>query len=575
MPRRQVKPMEIFKVFGSVFLKSDEADKGLDNIDKKAGGLGKALGNLGKIALGAGAFIGGALMGIAAKGIGDASQMQEKVAQLDAVLKSTGGAAGMARDEIIGMADALEKTTKFSADQTLEGQNLLLTFTNIGKDVFPQATKTLLDMATALKTDASGSAIQLGKALNDPVAGISALSRVGVTFTEEQKNVIKSLVDTGDVAGAQKVILAELSKEFGGSAEAAGKTFAGQVEIAKNSVGQLVEGVGNALMPTLLTMLGWVNQNMPTIQAVMDTAFKVSGDTISTVVSIVTTYLLPILQQLWDWIQPQLPAIQQMFTGSFGIIGDALGVFIDIITEIVKMVLPPLTKIFTYIMNTLVPKLAGSFQEWMPIILAIIQGLWDGIKPILDLIVAAFNYAWPYIQLIVSNVVDTISGVISGLLKVLQGIIDFVVGVFTGDWERAWKGIKEIFSGIFEGLGSIIKGALNQIIIYVNAAIDALNKLKFAFPDWVPGMGGKSFGLSIPRIPQLAMGGNILDDGSVLVGERGPEILTGIKGAKVTPLDKTGGITVHINNPHLYNERDADKLGDLLVRRLRVLGVTP
>ncbi|MEO7836977.1 MAG: hypothetical protein ABIS21_04990, partial [Acidimicrobiales bacterium] len=108
------------------------------------------------------------------------------------------------------------------------GANMLLTFTNIrntagkGNDVFTQATKTLLDMSVALGTDASTSAIQLGKALNDPIAGIGALSRVGVTFTAQQKAVIKSLVDTGDVAGAQKVILAELNREFGGSAQAAG-----------------------------------------------------------------------------------------------------------------------------------------------------------------------------------------------------------------------------------------------------------------------------------------------------------------------------------------------------------------
>ena len=112
--------------------------------------------------------------------------------------------------------------TTYSDDAVQAGQNMLLTFTNIGKETFPEATKTLLDMATAMNGGATASAeqlssqaIQLGKALNDPVQGLSALSRVGVTFTEEQKNVIKTMAETGNVAGAQKLIIAELNREFG------------------------------------------------------------------------------------------------------------------------------------------------------------------------------------------------------------------------------------------------------------------------------------------------------------------------------------------------------------------------
>lgn len=99
---------------------------------------------------------------------------------------------------------------------------MLLTFTNIGKDVFPDATSTMLDMATAMNggltpsaEQLKGTSIQLGKALNDPISGISALSKVGVTFTEQQKKQIEAMVQAGDAAGAQKLILAELGREFG------------------------------------------------------------------------------------------------------------------------------------------------------------------------------------------------------------------------------------------------------------------------------------------------------------------------------------------------------------------------
>lgn len=100
-------------------------------------------------------------------------------------------------------------------------------------------------MSTALGTDMSSASIQLGKALNNPIAGLTALSRAGVSFTEEQKNQIRTLVETGDVLGAQKLILAELSKEFGGAAEAA----ATPVDKLRVKLGNLQEDVGAALIP--------------------------------------------------------------------------------------------------------------------------------------------------------------------------------------------------------------------------------------------------------------------------------------------------------------------------------------
>jgi len=120
--------------------------------------------------------------------VDEAAEAEQNLAQLENVIKSTGGVAGVTAESITNMASELQKITTFSDDAIIAGDNLLLTFTNIGKDVFPEATKTMLDMSQALGQDISSSAIQLGKALNDPVNGITALSRVGVSFTEDQKS---------------------------------------------------------------------------------------------------------------------------------------------------------------------------------------------------------------------------------------------------------------------------------------------------------------------------------------------------------------------------------------------------
>jgi len=219
-----------------------------------------------------GAFLGGLGADLAARafgaftsGITDAIHALAEVdrisGQTAAVIKSTGGAAGVAAADVTSLADSIERKTGIEAESIQKGQNLLLTFTNIknaagaNNDIFNQATAIMADLGTAMGTDASGAAIQLGKALNDPTAGITALTRVGVTFTDGQKATIKSLQESGDLMGAQKIILAELSKEFGGSADAAGKTFAGALDRAKNAIGSISEAMVGPAVPIFTAAL--------------------------------------------------------------------------------------------------------------------------------------------------------------------------------------------------------------------------------------------------------------------------------------------------------------------------------
>jgi hypothetical protein len=181
------------------------------------------------------------------------SEFQKETAQLDAVLRSTRQAAGLSRKEILAMADSLQELTTFSNTAVLKAENLLLTFTNIKRDVFPDAIKVILDMSTALDQGIKESAIQAGKALNDPILGISALRRVGVNFSDAQKEVVKSLVETNKMAEAQAFILKELQTEFGGSAEAVGNTLPGQWAKFKNALSDTQRALGNVISNTKLT----------------------------------------------------------------------------------------------------------------------------------------------------------------------------------------------------------------------------------------------------------------------------------------------------------------------------------
>lgn len=263
--------MQIFSLFGEILLKDSGVVSKLDEIDKKGGTtsshLDTAFSKIGSAALKLGGIIG---LGMGFKDmISNASASQQKLTQMDSVLKSTGGAAGMTKDELVKLADAQGKLTTFSKGTNLETENLLLTFTNIGKKTFPDALTAVNDMSQALGQDTKSSAIQLGKALNDPVKGITALSRVGVSFTQQQKDQIAAMQKAGDTAGAQSIILKELQKEFGGSAEAAGKTFGGQLTILKNQISGVGTQIGSVLMPYLTNLVTNINSNMPKIKQVI------------------------------------------------------------------------------------------------------------------------------------------------------------------------------------------------------------------------------------------------------------------------------------------------------------------
>jgi hypothetical protein len=246
----------------------------------------------------AGAVIAGAFT-LIGKSLGDAADSQRVFAQTEAVLRSTGTTANGTAQEIAALASSLQKSTSFSDEAILSGANLLLTFKNIqnqagvGNDIFDQTTQAMLDVARAMGTDASTEAIRLGKALNDPVAGISALTRVGIQFTEQQKEQITALAESGDLMGAQKIILAELQSQFGGSAAAYAETFAGQVEGLNNELNDLSEEIGFAVMPAVLGLITEFRELIPVIGPQIKAAIdSVDWKGLVTTIATLATFLI-------------------------------------------------------------------------------------------------------------------------------------------------------------------------------------------------------------------------------------------------------------------------------------------
>lgn len=212
----------------------DKTGKAVDGMSEKFGKLKTLIGGL-AIAAGIRAVFGAV------------QESEDAVAQLDARLKSTGGAAGLTRDQLIDLSGQMQKLTTYGDEAVLSMETLLLSFGNIKKGQFEGAVTAVLDVATAKSMDLASAATQIGKALNDPIKGMAGLQKIGISFTDAQKDVIQSLVDTGQTAAAQQLILDQLKVSFGGTAEAAANTLGGALAQLKNAAGDLLEGDGGNL----------------------------------------------------------------------------------------------------------------------------------------------------------------------------------------------------------------------------------------------------------------------------------------------------------------------------------------
>jgi len=258
--------------------------KGVDETKGMFGGLTVTLGDVMNIASGAARAIGGVFTGA----LDAAEKQQDAQAQLQAGLTSTGGKAGVTMDQMNALAEAQSRVTDFSKTQTEAIEKVALTFTSVNKDVFPDTIKLSEDMSQRLGLEGTQAMTLIGKAMDDPIKGLGALHRVGVSFTEQQKEQIKVLVANGDNMGAQKILLQELSTEYGGSALAAGATFSGQQKIIGHQMEEMQEKIGNALIPALGKLQG-----------------------------IFTQTLLPSIQSLAQWVGDHLPAGLDVLVGWF------------------------------------------------------------------------------------------------------------------------------------------------------------------------------------------------------------------------------------------------------------------
>ena len=196
-------------------------------------------------------------------------------------------------------------------------------------------------------------------------------------------------------------------------------------------------------------------------------------------------------------------------------LSEILGTFLDAWNTYINPVLEALGKKVADVFNTSIKPTIIKVGEVIGKLIDLIRVLWEQVlQPLINWIV---KNILPIIAPIMKTVgtlvwdtVGTISNAIGGLLTSLGGVLDFLLGVFTGDWSRAWNGIKSIFKGVWDSLAAIAKGPINMIIDMINWMTSKISSaLTIRVPNWIPEIGGRSWGISIPSIPRLAEGGYV------------------------------------------------------------------
>ena len=411
------------------------------------------------------------------------------------------------------------------------------------KDLTGELSKSLYPTIKKV-TDGLQKFVDWFKKLDDGTKAIIAKIGVVITALGPALVILGKLITTGGQ------IFGTLSKVAGIIAKVSSSTsgLSGVISALSGPIGIIIA----AIAALVAAIVYFYNTNEDFINKV--------NDVWNGICTMFTEQVMPILEELWQTISELVKQI------------------IDIVMDLWKKIEPIILEMLNWMLdfweNTL-KDIVVQVIEFVAKLYKFQAEIYS--KFILPIMKFLLDILWPVIEKVVKNVIERTQGVmdhigkiIGSIMGVLNGIIDFVSGVFSGDWEKAWKGIQDIFSNLMGGLWEIVKWPLNQIIDGINTFINGVNNIKI--PDWVPGVGGK--GIYIPTIPKLAKGGIVNEATLAMIGE-------GKSAEAVIPLDRTltkymaeamkeaGGtrnITLNFY-PQQMNEQELDKAFNYVERR--------
>ena len=499
---------------------ASKATAEMKQVGDKAKGMGAGFkGVAGAVA---GGLAIGAVVGFGKAAIGAAEESEKATAGLQNVFKQMGDSTGTAATEAMKYADELSALTAIEDETIIAAQTQLATFGAVSDEtartsgIFDRATAAAADLAAAGFGSMDSNAVALGKALNDPIKGIGALAKSGVTFTDAEKEMIAGMQEAGDMTGAQKVVLEALEKQVGGTAAAT----VTESERMTKATGDLTESVGagllpafQALAPILQSVAGFLQENMTWILPLIGVILAVVA-----AIKIWAAVQWVLNSALWAGVAPFLPIILAVAALiAIGILvwknWDKIVAFLKKAWEAIKTaattVFGAVGRFITGVWNAVRDTVVGVWQR----IKNTVTGIWNGIRDvaktvfgaigdffgsIIDRYVRAFQRIWDFLKRFV-DYIGTVGDAIAGMWEVVSSALG-----------TAWSGVVDVFKSV---VNTFIRG-INTIISGINSAVGIINK--------IPGV---NIG-TIPKIPTLAQGGVLTRPTLFIGGEAGREIVT-------------------------------------------------
>lgn len=537
-------------IFATIKVKTDDLKRGIGEIEKmtdkaqqsghRLEGFSNGIKKAAKVAAVAITAVAAGAVAFGTSAVKSFMDSQNALAQLNAVLKSTKGAAGVSAKALEDQASALQKVTTFSDEAIMSAQSMLLTFTNVRKEMFTRAIPTILDMSQALGQDLKSSAIQLGKALNDPIRGVTALRRVGVSFTEEQQKQIATMVEAGDVTKAQALILRELQVEFGGSAKAAGDTFAGKMAILKNQIDDVKESIGEIIV----NALGPLAARLSTF---------IASDQFQQWLAKLNEWIATNLPKAIDYLVNVVwPTLKAIFDATWPVIKTIAGAFLDLFGVLSR--------------NTWI--IEEAIKLWIALKVAIIM---QGVVGTFTATMAAIRA-----QLLLTNTsVKGTTALVGGLKSLLSKpfVLTILVAAALLSLQKVYEAMKSIL-GAWDAINNADVAATSAGVSQ-DAAIRKIMASKRLTNAQKADIIRRTFG----NIPGRATGGPVRANMPYVVGESGSELFIPKSDGDIVPGDQVPGgtaVTIH-GDVNIDSEQDADYFFNRLDRNLNLgrMGVTP
>ena len=518
---------------------------------------------------------------LAAEGVATANA---RIGQIAKTTAQFGAQTDAVTDRIIKFAEAQEMRIAVDAEVIKGVQGQLLTFKKLGASAdetggnFDRATMAAFDLA-AVYGSAESAAMGLGKAMEDPTTGLTALRKQGVSFSEEQREQIRILQESGDLLGAQNIILTEIESQYGGVAEATANA-SDKLAIAFDNI---KETAGAALLPIFADLVTGLMPVLDLVGEELASAFEALGPVLSEIVTQLPsllkafTPLIPVLGTIagvfLELIAKLLPPFITLFEKLLPIIEELAPILAEAFLEVLEALIPVFMEIVTALMpivSALLPVLAKLIIALAPVIVSLVQAFLPLINLILPIVISLIETLIPIVVVVAEILSILLVNAVNWLVKAFEGFMKFL-DPFIKFFEDKFGGVKEFFFGIVNGMIGMWEGMVNAIINGVNVMVRGLNRLSFKAPDWIQGpLAGQTIGFNIPELQNvsfprvaLAEGGLVTRPVSALIGEAGPEA--------VIPLEKRGsmGNTYNITVNAGMGAGDGARLGEEIVRAIK------